>query len=144
MKDKIFSPIKERLLQFIDNKGIKKDFFFKKIGLSASNFKGSGAKSELGGEKIVKILSEYTELNADWLLTGRGEMLKSNNYELTDIGNMLINKNEASINTSKEERYINALEKNLEDLRKAIEAKDAEIKRLIEVLETQKTEHFRS
>lgn len=62
---------------FIDSQSIKKEAFYKKIELSASNFKGSGAKSEIGGEKIVKIITEYPNVNPEWLLTGKGEMLKT-------------------------------------------------------------------
>lgn len=75
--DKIYSPIKERVVQYIEFKKIKKEFFFKEIGVSASNFKGKGAKSELGGEKIVQILTIYNEINPEWLILGKGEMLKN-------------------------------------------------------------------
>jgi hypothetical protein len=79
--DKIFSPIKERIMQFIDNEGIIKAVFYGKIKISSSNFKGDGAKSELGGDIIAKILSEYPNLNPEWLLTGKGEMLKKSSPE---------------------------------------------------------------
>lgn len=74
--DKIFTPIKQRILQFIDNEKISKESFYKKTGISASNFKGSGLKSEIGGEKIAKILTEYDKINSEWLLIGKGEMIK--------------------------------------------------------------------
>jgi hypothetical protein len=73
--DKIFSPIKERVVKFVDNQGLSKEVFFKEVGISASNFKGSGAKSELGGDKIVNILTTFPDLNPTWLLMGKGSML---------------------------------------------------------------------
>lgn len=73
--DKI-SPIKENILYYIDNQNIKKEDFYKKTGISASNFKGPGLKSEIGGDKIVKILSIYDNISSEWLLTGQGPMLK--------------------------------------------------------------------
>lgn len=76
--DKIFSPIKERLMFFIENQNIKKEDFYKKTGITASNFKGAGAKSELGGDKIAKILFNYPEINADWLLMNNGQMMRDN------------------------------------------------------------------
>ena len=57
-------------------KRIKKEDFFNSLGVSYSNFKGSNLLSELGSDKIVKILSNYPELNPDWLLTGEGPMLR--------------------------------------------------------------------
>lgn len=77
MKDKIFSPIKGRVIQFIENQKIAKEDFYKKTDLAASNFKGLGAKSELGGDRIVKILTAYPEINPDWLLQGIGGMIKT-------------------------------------------------------------------
>ena len=74
---KIFSPIKQRINLFIDNQSIVREDFYKLTGISSSNFKGNGAKSELGGEKIVNILTAYPTLNSEWLLTGIGKMLKS-------------------------------------------------------------------
>ena len=38
-------------------------------------------KSELGGDKIVKILTIYRDLSPDWLLIDIGEMLKTNRTE---------------------------------------------------------------
>lgn len=85
--DKIFSPIKERIFQFIENQGIVKEEFYEKTGISASNFKGKGALSEIGGDKIVQILTKYPKLNPEWLLIGEGQMVKN----LTDLGEPNIN-----------------------------------------------------
>jgi repressor LexA len=75
--DKIFTPIKERVLKYLEEQGISKQAFYSTTGLAASNFKGQGARSELGGQAIAKILSEYKTLDAEWLLTGVGDMLRS-------------------------------------------------------------------
>lgn len=73
--DKIFT-IKERILQFIEKQGIKKEEFYAKTEISASNFKGAGLKSEAGGSMLVKILTIYPEINSEWLIIGKGQMLK--------------------------------------------------------------------
>lgn len=75
--DKIFSPIKGRILEYLDNVNISKEKFYHITGITASNFKGKGAESELGGDKIVKILSIFSDISPEWLILGEGSMLKS-------------------------------------------------------------------
>ncbi len=70
------SPIKEKILSFIENKGITKVEFCDKTGISYANLKGKGLLSEIGGAQIGKILSTYTEINPDWLLLGTEPMLR--------------------------------------------------------------------
>ena len=74
--DKILAPIKQRILQFVDYKQIERKNFFGGLNVATSNFRGNALYSEVGGDVIAKILSNHPKLNAEWLLTGRGEMLK--------------------------------------------------------------------
>lgn len=83
--DKILSPIKGRVLQYIDSQGLTKKSFFDKTGISPSNFKGAGAKSELGGDKIVTILTSYQDINPYWLLLGKGNMIADSESEQVDL-----------------------------------------------------------
>lgn len=76
------STIKDRILTFLEFEGIKKADFYSTTGISDSNFKGKNLSSQLGGDAIVKVLTSYPNLSADWLLTGAGSMLKDN---LSDI-----------------------------------------------------------
>nr|WP_315030392.1 hypothetical protein [uncultured Chryseobacterium sp.] len=75
--DKI-QTIKERIFIFLEKKGIKKETFYKETGMSSSNFKGAGLKSDLGVDKLAKILNIYPELkeneNLCWLITGNGQL----------------------------------------------------------------------
>jgi len=72
-----FDEIKRRLLYFAENTAIKKMDFYKKIGLQQSNFSGDGAASSLKSENIIKVLIAFPEINPDWLLLGKGEMLRN-------------------------------------------------------------------
>lgn len=74
--DKI-SPIKERILHFIEFKGITKDSFCKNTGISYANLRGKSLFSEIGGSQIAEILSVYGEISPNWLITGNGDMLKN-------------------------------------------------------------------
>lgn len=75
--DKNLAPIKQRILQFVDYKQIERKNFFGELNVATSNFRGNALYSEVGGDVIAKILSNHPKLNAEWLLTGNGKMLKS-------------------------------------------------------------------
>lgn len=71
----------QRIQQYIENKGISKYKFYQQSGLS----NGALDKGEnIGSDKCEKILYAFPDLNSDWLLTGRGSMLKNNGLELID------------------------------------------------------------
>ena len=75
-----FSTQKERILQFIDYKGISKNKFYIETGISNGVL---DKKSGLSMETVEKFYSKFPEINPEWLLTGEGEMLKgSNGYEI--------------------------------------------------------------
>lgn len=78
------STIKDRILTFLQMNCIKKSDFYQCTGLSDSNFKGKNRQSQPGGEMLVKILTSYPNLSADWLLTGQGDMMKGSNINLHD------------------------------------------------------------
>jgi len=73
--DKI-STTKKNILEYIESQKLSKKSFYESIGMSESNFKGKGLNSEIGSDKIGKILTIYPDINAEWLLTGKGNMLK--------------------------------------------------------------------
>ncbi len=138
--DKIFSPIKHRVILYLDNQGIKKSIFFKKTGISPSNFKGSGAKSELGGDKIVKIITVFEDINPEWLLTGKGEILRPDTsstlfqkQHINTIIRYLIDNNEELMEIELFRKYIEGNLKFLE-LEKEKVKYDEEMQKLKEVL----------
>ncbi len=66
---------KSNLLKYIEIKGIKKPDFYKKTGLS----NGFLDKNEnISSQNIEIIISNYPDISIDWLVTGKGEMLKNN------------------------------------------------------------------
>jgi len=73
--DKI-QTTKERILIYLDLIGVKRAAFYREAGVSASTFKGVGLKSDLGVDKLLKILIAYPELNNHllWLIKGEGNI----------------------------------------------------------------------
>lgn len=70
---KYFSTQKERILQFIEYKGISKNKFYIETGISNGVL---DKKSGLSMETVEKFYSTYPEINPEWLLTGKGNMIK--------------------------------------------------------------------
>ena len=81
--DKV-STIKQNILYFVESQGFKREDFFKQIEISYSNFKGKSLFSEIGADKVVKILTIFPQINPDWLLIGRGEMLRGLDEKLSN------------------------------------------------------------
>jgi hypothetical protein len=76
----------ERLDKFMKFKGLNDNKLTIETGIS-NGIIGKGRKrGSLSQDNISKILHTYPELNANWLFTGNGEMLKSDNKnEVSDI-----------------------------------------------------------
>ncbi|MBR4535982.1 MAG: hypothetical protein IKO62_04920 [Bacteroidales bacterium] len=131
--------IKLRAMQFIKNQNISKSDFCAKTGISYSNVKGNAQKSELGGEQISKILEIYPELSADWLVTGRGPMLRNNivqsiegdhNIQTAGNGNITVSHREL-------EDKISFLEDNVLFLTEQLKEKDNQINTLLSIIQKQ-------
>jgi predicted transcriptional regulator len=69
------NKMKERLIKFLAHLGIGQNKFAKNVGLSEGYF--STVRDNITVETVKKILAVYPELNINWLLTGEGEMLKT-------------------------------------------------------------------
>lgn len=68
------SIIKQNILKYLDFKGVSKYEFYQKTKVSNGIL---SQKSGISEDSILKFLSYYTDINPEWLLTGEGEMLKS-------------------------------------------------------------------
>lgn len=65
---------KQRVIDYIDIKGISKSNFYQQTGLS-NGFLDSG--KGIGSDKIEIIISMFPDINLNWLITGEGEMFSS-------------------------------------------------------------------
>jgi hypothetical protein len=69
-----FSILKKKILQYLDYKGITKYKFYQDSGVTNSTLSQDNGLSE---SNLLKILSYYKDLSAEWLLRDEGNMLKA-------------------------------------------------------------------
>ena len=81
----IFSNIKERVLYISENKGITREKFFDDLGITYGNFKGKAKEKALSSDVLAKIITKYPDINPEWLLTGKGDMLKDEAIKGTPV-----------------------------------------------------------
>lgn len=73
--------IKDRIIQILEYKGIAKEEFYKKIGMTSASFRGSAKKTPLNSNAIENILSIIPDLSPDWLISGKEPMLRPVNTD---------------------------------------------------------------
>lgn len=112
---------KERLKEFVSKQGLGQNAFEKKVCI-AIGYLASKSVS-VTSDTIEKTIAVFPNLNLDWLITGEGEMLKSN-----------INENKASpinvdgdLNTIEMEREIKRLRASLDLALEKNESLEAEL-----------------
>ncbi|MDR1699465.1 MAG: hypothetical protein LBR75_06560 [Prevotellaceae bacterium] len=105
------SLIKKNIIQFIEFKGITKYKLYQLTGITRNVLDQNNGMSE---ENTAKFLACFPEVDANWLLTGKGEMLleKKNNFPVKS-------QVENGANDYKD-KYITALEENIQ-LRKELD-----------------------
>ena len=100
-----FSTIKERVVKFVEFKGVTKEIFFEKIGTTSANFRGNAKNTPLNSTVIANIFTEFPDLSLEWLFTGIGEMLRndvqnSQNAHVAGSGNITQNQSKDTNNIS--------------------------------------------
>lgn len=68
--------IKDRIMQFIELKGITRNKFETSCGLPVRYVSNIG--KSIQSDAIKKIVLTYPEINLHWLITGEGEILNQN------------------------------------------------------------------
>jgi len=79
-----FPNIKERILYLLDYKGITKEKFFSKIGMTYGNFTGKAKETPLNSTALGNILLALPDASPDWLILGVGPMLRNENLDVQE------------------------------------------------------------
>lgn len=67
---------RRRIIHFIEEQGIKPKEFLEKTGLSKGFIDRSHQKSGATDIHLSKIIEAYPALNPEWLITGKGPMIR--------------------------------------------------------------------
>lgn len=120
------TKIKDRLLQFAKSQGIKKEDFYRQIDIDGANFRGKNANSEFSSDKIVNILRKFPQLSSDWVLLGKGDMLRTDRHQSINGDNNKVAGNNLSYNENTD----------LQSLLSIIDKQSTQIDRLLSIIET--------
>jgi phage repressor protein C with HTH and peptisase S24 domain len=74
--------VKERLTEYLRTKKISKSAFGRDIGVSSAYI--ASIRKSIQPDKLQRIALKYPDLNTVWLLTGEGEMLKTDTMKATN------------------------------------------------------------
>lgn len=120
--------IRQRIKLFIDYKEMTNNSFEIACGLGHNCTK----ENEQGMQSAIieKIISTFPELNADWLITGRGCMIyRESGNQAYAIGDGSTNNAVAEGNVyAQNTEYIGSLKAQIEQLKKIVELQDEKIK----------------
>jgi len=134
------SLIKQNILYFIDYKNISKYEFYKKTGITRGVLDQNTGISE---ENITRFLAYFSEINPEWLITGKKPMLKTGNIDI-DIGSVVnepaatYNKNVYCKKCTEKDYKIKILEDNIFTKDKLIALLEHEIDRINNPVEIDK------
>ncbi len=128
--------VKERLLEVIKYNKISVRAF--EVSIGASNGYVKNISKSIGLDKMEKFIEIYSNINIEWLITGKGSMLKSESNtfsnNLVDLLNYLIENNEKLLKHETYRDYIQ-LSMALIDSERLKKERDEELKELKRIVE---------
>ena len=117
---------KEKIKQYLESKGISKNSFYQKTGLSMG-FLDSG--KSLGVDKLKTIIENFPDISLDWIVLDKGG--KSSNNSISN-GSGVVLSGQNNGNTIDNRQYYSdspdVLRAQIELLDERIKEKDAQIK----------------
>jgi|GEM_PF-670002 len=109
--------IQERILQLLEKKEVTPYKFCKDLGFSMGYLDKRGA---IGTDKYLKIIKYFPEISPMWLLSGEGDMLKSELNEQKFSNNDKYTASLEKINALQEDKIAN-LEKTIKELKSKLQ-----------------------
>ena len=118
-----FNQIKLRIIEYADIKKISIRKLCEKISINPSNFSKGNMKSALNCDAMCRFLNTFPDVNIEWILLGKGEILRKEGEILSENGeNFVVSEKifrEILEENQKLNREIGRLEGEIERLKKA-------------------------
>lgn len=120
------ATVKDRIKLFLQHLSIGQNNFESKVGWSNGYINNT---KNISADKLKPVINEYPQLNINWLITGKGEMI--DHSFRSDLNEQAI-ETVAESSVEYKNKYLEVLEENrslrieIEKLRKIIEAKEHE------------------
>jgi len=105
---------KEKVLQYLDVKGISKGDFYKKTGFS-NGFLTAG--KHIGSDNLKIIIDNYPDLSLEWLVMDKGDMILRDNNLNNPMSNDFIEMQKMLLKYKDDE--IERLKSEIENLKKS-------------------------
>lgn len=133
---------KERILKYIEKKKLTKTIFFNQTGIKRGFLDADKLNQAVSDEHFAKIIATYPDINLEWLLTGKGEMLKDNGSVISQTikGNGNISNDNINIPIQTTSQELSEDKELLKELRNIIKDKDQIIADLREELKEKREE----
>ncbi len=106
---------KEKIIQYLDYKGINKGDFYRKTGFS-NGFLGAG--KHIGSDNLKIIIENYPDLSLEWLVMDKGDMILRDNNLNNPMSNDFIEMQKTLLKYKDDE--INRLKEEIDALKKSI------------------------
>ncbi|WP_312355620.1 hypothetical protein [Empedobacter sp.] len=106
---------KEKVLQYLDVKGISKGDFYKKTGFS-NGFLTAG--KHIGSDNLKIIIDNYPDLSLEWLVMDKGDMIIGDKNLNNPMSNDFIEMQKMLLKYKDDE--IERLKSEIENLKKSI------------------------
>jgi len=118
----------EVIKKVADNENVTITNFERNLGASKGVFsRALSNNTDIQSKWILKLVENYPQYNPDWLLTGRGEMLRSGVEKVETTGKKDIKSVDLEKKLSEKEAQINKLLEQLAE-------KDKQVSSLIEII----------
>lgn len=134
--------VKERLLKFIEYKGLNKHKFEITCGFTSRYV--SNIKKTISSRSLKVIASTYPDLNIRWLETGEGRMLNEVipvNVQNNTVGNnssqTIVAGNDNKVTISEKDRQLIESIQKICDENTALKAENTELKTKVDMLQEQ-------